>query len=105
MHAFHLSMLPKKIGDPRRVLAMSTHSPRQCAHAAQYQPAIKRRGDRAAGILNAANALEKFVIDLADNDPTKHIAMAPEILRGRMQNKIAAEIEQPLNDRCPGVIA
>ena len=84
---------------------MSAHSPRQRAHAAQDQPAIKRSGDRAAGILNAANALEKFIIDLTDNDPTKDIAMAAEIFRGRMQNKIATEIERPLNNRRPGVIA
>src|SRR6266446_8868324 len=44
MHALHLSMSREKIGDLRSVLAMRAHSPRQRAHAAQYQPAIKRRG-------------------------------------------------------------
>src|SRR5437660_11956860 len=104
MHALHLSMLREKIGDLRRVFAMRAHSPRQRAHAAQYQPAIKRRGDRAARILNAANALEKFIFDLADNDSAKHIAMAAKIFRGRMQNKIGPQIERPLNDRRPGVV-
>src|SRR5258708_7167366 len=105
MHVLHLSMLREKIGDLGRVFAMRAHSPWQRAHAAQYQPAIKRRGDRAARILNAANALEKFIVDLADNDPAKHIAMTAKIFGGRMQNKIAPKTERALNDRRPGVVA
>ena len=60
MHALNLSMLGEKFRDFHRVFRMRPHPPRQRAHSAQNQPAIERRGDRAAGILDGANALEKI---------------------------------------------
>ena len=105
MHAFHLSMLREKIGDLHRVFGMRAHSPRHRAHPAQDQPAIERRGDGAAGILNRAHAFKKFVVGLTDDDSTEHVAMAAKVFGRGMKNEIGAEIERPLNRRCPGIVA
>src|SRR5438132_1205538 len=69
---------------------------RDCAHSAQNQPAIERGGDRAAAILNAANALEEFGVDLCDDNSTSYVAMAAEIFCRGMQNQVCAEIEWAL---------
>src|SRR5581483_3580965 len=105
MDAFNMSILREILSDFRRVLAMRPHSPWQCAHAAQDEPTIERRGDGAAGVLNVANAFEKVVVDLADENSAEHIAMAAEIFRGRMQDDIDAEVERALDDRRPGIVA
>ena len=75
---------------------MRSHPPRQGTHAAQNQPAIERRGDRAAGILNRANTLKKGIVLFCDDDSAGYIAMAAKIFRGRMQNQINPQIEWAL---------
>ncbi len=68
MHVLNLSMLRKKVCYFERVLGMCAHPPRQRAHAAQDQPAIERRGDCAAGVLDTANRLEKIVVVLCNDN-------------------------------------
>ena len=70
------------------VFGMRAHAPWQGAYAAQNQPAIKRRGDRAALVLNAADALKKFVVCFRHDDSAGHVAVAAEIFRGRIKNEI-----------------
>src|ERR1044071_9272216 len=84
---------------------MGAHSPWQRAHAAKDQPAVERRGDRATFILNAANPLKKFALLLGNHNSAENIAMAAKIFRRRMQDQIRTEIEWPLQDRCPRVVA
>ena len=98
-------MIREKVRHFRRILGMRAHSPRQGPHSAQNQPAIKRRGDCAARILDRANTPEKIRRPFCDDDSAEHIAVAAKIFRGRMEDEIGAEIEWPLNDRRPGVIA
>ena len=82
MHTFHFGMLREELRDFHCIFGVRTHSPRQRAHAAENQPAIERRRNRAAFILDAADALEKFVVRLADHDSSEDVAMPAKIFRG-----------------------
>ena len=86
IHAFDFLMLRQKLCDFHCIFRMRAHSPRQCAHAPQNQPAIERRGDCAAAVLDVADALKKFIVRLCDDNSTEHVAMAAEIFRRGMQN-------------------
>ena len=105
MHTLDLSMLGEETGHFHRVLGMSAHPPWQGAHSAQNQPAIERRGNCSAAILDGANALKKFIVDLAHDDAAGDIAMAAKVFGRGMQNEIGAEIERPLQHRRPGIVA
>src|SRR5207245_11359054 len=70
----------------------------------QNQPAIGRRGDGPSFILSTANLLKTIVVSFRDHDSPENVAMAAEILCGRVKDKIGAEIERPLKDRGPGVV-
>src|SRR5438046_3450067 len=93
MHARDLLMLRQKTCDFHCIFRVCAHPPRDRAHPAQNQPAIERGGDRAAAILNAANALEEFGVDLCDDNSTSYVAMAAEIFCRGMQNQVCTEIE------------
>src|SRR6266550_6431568 len=86
MYARNFSMLGQKFCDFHRVFRMRPHPPRQGAHPAQNQPAIERRGDCAARILDAANTLKELAILFYNDDSAGYVAMPTEILRCRMQN-------------------
>ena len=83
---------------------MRAHPPWQGSHSPQNQPAIERRGDGAAFILNTANLLKKIVVSFRDHESPENVSMAAEILCGRVKDKIGAEIERPLKDRGPGIV-
>src|ERR1043166_4273456 len=99
VHALDLSMLREEARHLGPILGVRTHSPWQRAHPAQNQPAIERRGDRPAGILNRANPLEEIALLSCDDDSAKHIAMTAEVFGRRMQDQIGAELERPLQNR------
>jgi len=88
MHVLNLSMLHKKVCYFERVLGVRAHPPRQRAHAAQDEPAIERRGDCTAGVLDAANVLKKFVVVLCNDNSTGYVTMAAEVLCRGMKNQI-----------------
>jgi hypothetical protein len=96
MHALDLLMLCQKASDFHCIFRVCAHPPRHRAHSAQNQPAIKRGGDSATAILNAANALKEFGVDLCDDNSTSHVAMAPKVFCRGMQNQVWAEIEWAL---------
>src|SRR6267154_2881546 len=98
-------MSDQKSRDLHRVFRMRAHPPRQRAHSPQNQPAIERRGDRAAAILNATNTLEEFHVDLCDDNSTSRVAMAAEVFCRGMQNQVGAEIERALQLRSPCIVA
>ena len=81
-----LWMSRKELRHSHGILRMRAHAPRQGAHAAQDQPAIKRRGDCAALVLNAAEALEKIILYPGNNDSSENVTMAAEIFRRRVQD-------------------
>src|SRR4030095_7582569 len=85
MDAGHFSMLGKETGDFHRVFRMRAHPPRQGTHAAQDQPAIKRRGDCSALVLNAADTLKKIALKLRNDNSPEDIAMAAEVFCCGMQ--------------------
>src|SRR6478736_9290437 len=105
MYARDSRMLREELCDFHCIFRVRAHAPRQCAHPAQDQPAIERRGDRAALVLDAADPLKKFIILFRNDDSSKNITMSAEIFRGGMQDEIGAEIEWSLQHRRPGVVA
>jgi len=58
---------------------MRAHPPWKSSHPAQDQPAIERRGNRAARVLNVADTLEKIVRGFCYEDPTENVAVAAEV--------------------------
>src|SRR5262249_37468960 len=105
MDALDFSMLSEKACHLCCVFRVRTHSPRQGAHSTQNQPTIEGRGDRTARILNRANPLEKFAVFFCDDDSAEHIAVSAEIFRRGVENQICTELERPLQNRRPGIIA
>src|SRR5947209_15861867 len=104
MHALDFRMIHKKFCDSRGVLGMRSHPPWECAHPAQNQPAIKRRGNSAPFILNVADALEKFAILFCHQYAAENVAVTAEVLRRGMKNEVRAKIERPLENRRPSVV-
>src|SRR5437762_13675804 len=104
MHVLDLLMLRQKASDFHCIFRVCPHPPWQCAHPPQNQPAIERRGDCTAAILNAANALVELGVDLCDDNSTSHVAVAAEIFCRGMQNQVGAEIERALQHRSPCII-
>src|SRR6266498_4011455 len=105
MHTIHLFVPGKEIGDFHRVFRMRAHPPRQRAHATQNQPAIERRGDRSALVLNTADTLAKIILRLENDNPPKNITMAAEIFCRRMEDQVGTEIEWALQGARLGIIA
>src|SRR5205823_11462591 len=68
----------KEIGNFHGVFRMRAHSPRQRAHATQNQPAIERRRDSAALILDTADTLEEIILDFGNDNSSKNVTMAAE---------------------------
>src|SRR5262245_8043864 len=69
----------EKISDPHRVLRVRPQSPWDSAHAAQDQPAIERRRNCSAFVLNAADALEKIVFIFRHNNSAENVTMTAKI--------------------------
>ena len=86
MHARHFRMSRQEARHFHCVFRMRAHSPRQRAHAAQDKPAIERRGDRAALVLNAADSLEKSVVCFGNDNSSQNVAMAAKIFRRGVQD-------------------
>src|SRR5713101_6206379 len=105
MHALDVAAIDEKFRDLRCVFRMRAHSPRQGSHSPQNQPAIERRRDRAAFILNVANPLKEIVVAFCDHDSTENVAMPAEIFGGGVKNKIGADLERSLKNRRPGIVA
>src|SRR5438067_2138284 len=105
MNTLNVWMSREKFRDSRCVLRMRSHPPWECAHPAQNQPAIKRRGNSAPFILNVADALEKFAILFCHQYAAENVAVTAEVLRRGMKNEVRAKIERPLENRRPSVVA
>src|SRR3982751_4072475 len=105
MHAFDVAVTGEEFCHLGRVSRMRAHPPRQGAHSAEDQPAVEGRGDGAALILNIPNTLEKITVSFGDHDSAQDIAMAAKVFRGGVKNKIGAEIERPLKNGRPGIVA
>src|ERR1700751_5092102 len=104
MHASHFSMLREEFRNFERIFRMRAHTPRQRAHSAQDQPAIERRGDGTALVLDAADPPKEFIVFFGDDNSSEDIAMPAEILRCGVEDGSGAEIEWPLQERRPGVV-
>src|ERR1051326_3241104 len=59
---------------------MRAHPPWQSAHPPQDQPAIERRGDCAAFVLNTADPLEEVAVFFRNDNSTKNVATAAQVL-------------------------
>src|SRR4029450_1597123 len=69
----------KETADSHRVFRMPAHPPGEGAHATQNQPAIERRGDRSALVLNTADTLEKLILHPGHDNSSENITMTAEI--------------------------
>src|SRR5207248_9110697 len=74
----------KKISDFHCIFRMCAHPPGKRAHAAQDQPAIERRGDSTALILNAPDTYEKIALSFRNDNSSEYVAMTAEIFCCRM---------------------
>ena len=92
-------MLAQAARDPHRVLRVRAHPVRQRVDAAQRQPAIERRGHRAAIMLRAPRALEQVIVVPRDQRAADHVAVAADVLRGGVRHHVDAAVERPLQDR------
>src|SRR5215216_1082683 len=104
MYACYFWMLREELRDFHRVFRMRTHAPWQCAHPTQNQPAIERRWDSAAFILNTADPLKKFIIFFGDDNSSENVTMSAEIFCCGIQDQVGAEIEWSLQHRRPCVV-
>src|SRR6516225_10575416 len=79
MDTCHFSTLREEVRNFHCVLRMRAHPPWQCAHPAQDQPAIERRGDCAAFVLNAANPSKEIAVFFGYDNSAQDVAMATEV--------------------------
>ena len=106
IYAFNLLILGEKFRDLHRVFGMCPDRHRNVRIPRRTSQQSKGEGTAPPEILDGSHALEKLrSSSFATTIPPRHIAMTAEIFRGRMQDQIGAEIEGPLDDWRPGVVA
>src|ERR1035438_4226696 len=64
------------------ILRLSAHAVRECVQAAEGQPAIERRGHRAAIALRLAGSFKQIILVPGDERAADHVAVAANILGG-----------------------
>ena len=77
---------------------MRLHPDRQRLDSPKHQPGIEWRENRAGRVLDKLEALG-IVFALQNGDAADAVAVAIEVLRGRMNNNIGAKLDRPLEVR------
>src|SRR5947207_3023933 len=77
--------------------AMLTHAKMKRLNSTDHQPAVERRKDGTAGILNEFYFFSQFPL-LCDNNTGDKITMTAEIFCCRMNDDIGAEIKRFLQN-------
>src|SRR4029077_10025684 len=73
-------------GDGRRAGALGRHPAGEGAHAAQHQPVVERRGDRAEDVAQVVDALPELVAAGEDEGAPLDVAVAAEVLGRRVED-------------------
>ena len=77
---------------------MAVHPHGERLHAAQHEVAVERAGHRAGRVLGEAQAVGEVVVVDGD-EPADHVAVAAEVLGGRVHDDVGAERERLLEVR------
>src|SRR6266478_1201190 len=86
----HFLVAGEKFGDYASTLVVLLHADGESLHAAQNQPAFKRRQDRASGLLQKCQ-LVRLLRTRADYDSTQSVAVAVEELGGGMHDQVGTQ--------------
>src|SRR5208283_4988868 len=95
---FHLAMPAEEVGHDAATLVVLLHAHGQRLGAAQYQPALEWRQDRARRFLDERQLL-RLVLRGADQHAAEAIAVSVEELRGRVHYDVGAELDGLLKVR------
>ena len=99
VHAFDLLLRGQKIPDRARIRAVHRHARAQRAAAAQDQPGAER-GQGGTGDVQAMRGFGEQHVAFREHQRTaQHIAVAAEVLGGRMHRDIGAQGQRALQQR------
>ena len=88
----------EQVDDGAGVRAVAVHPHGERLDAAQHEVAVERRGHRAGRVLGEAQALgERVVVD--GDEAADDVAVAAEVLRGRVHDDVGAERQRLLQVR------
>ena len=99
VYALHPRMLLEPVGDAAAIRIVLPHPHRERLGAARGEPAVERARNSAGGILNESDALGD-VVAARDQHAADHVRMSIQVLRGRMEHDVGAELQGLLKDRC-----
>src|SRR5437879_5596560 len=100
----HLGMVREPLGDAASVDVVLTHAEPPSLGAAQRQPAAERPRHAARRVLDEPDALGQ-VVAVHDQHPPHHVAVAVQVLGGRVQHDVGTELERALEaGRGEGVV-
>src|SRR5258708_39484483 len=94
----HFFVFREIVGDSAAVAVVLQHAHRQSFHAAQNQPALKRRQNGAGGFLKKSEPFSLLGFG-ADNDTSQSVAVTVEEFRGGMDDHVGAKLDRPLEIR------
>ena len=104
VNPLHLGMVREPLGDAAAVRVVLPHAERERLGAAQREPAVERPRHRARRVLDEPDALGQ-VVAVHDHHPPHHVAVAVQVLGGRVQHDVGAELERALEaGRREGVV-
>src|SRR5271157_5679175 len=89
---FHLAMPGEEVGHHAAARVVLFHAHGQRLGAAQHQPALEGRQDRARGFLNERQLL-RLLPGGADQHASKAVAVSVEELRGRVHYDVGAKLD------------
>ena len=91
-------MLREERGHGAGVVAVALHADGQRLHAAEDEPAVERSRHRAEGLLQEPEALGDGRI-VGRGEPADHVGMPAEVLRGRVDDDVGAQLVGALEKR------
>ena len=92
-HLGHLRMRAKSLGDDCRTLRLSRHAYLERLETAEQEPGSVGRGNRAR-VCAELQQPRRILGPLADDGADERVVVAGEVLRGRVDRKVAAELER-----------
>ena len=99
VHALDRWMRGEEVRHRARVRAMHGHACAQRAAAAQDQPSAERRQRRAGDVQPVRDLLRQRIVLREHQRAAEHVAVAAEILGGRMHHHVRAQRQRALQQR------
>ena len=104
-HLGHRRMGAKSLGDDGRTLRLSCHAYLERLETAEQEPGSVGRG-HGAGVCPELQQPRRILGPLADDGADERVVVAGEVLRGRVDREVAAELERTdVQRRCGGRVA